>query len=359
MGHHILLLSIMEAFFLFQIKSVKILSDLFDAEGRDAFFTELHVQHPCLATRASKKEGGGVGAKSRKSGKSLESSYLEARKRFLCRILTVAVEHLSWLEPGAVRNPSGRAGSYLKTEEEAEEGGQVKKKVCVMEMCDDIQSHSLSSKHRREVHSERGVKRKHDDDDESDAVQSIGNSVSVLWSGPRRAKRRKLSLRGFKQNLEKGFKVFHRSFMRNITKSFEQISGYSKTEPEPSSTPPSVFVPTQAENDGVASSSSSTITTTAPTFDVPAMGDSILDISVSSSDIRDWIGRVLGFSSSGVDAGVANHLGRHLGLDVDSLRCGMCTVGLRSCGPNCNGNLIPTDKVFNNIYWFSLQLTFY
>ena len=52
-AHHHLLLSLMEAFFLFQLKSVKILSDLFDAEDRDAFFTELHVQTKGWKSKAS------------------------------------------------------------------------------------------------------------------------------------------------------------------------------------------------------------------------------------------------------------------------------------------------------------------
>jgi len=185
-AHHILLLALVEAFFLFQIKSVKILSDLYDVGGRDAFFADLHAQHASLS--ASKASGAGS-ASNRKSVKSLEPKYSEARERLLRRILTVAVEHLAWLQPRSAE--------------------------------------------------------------------------------------------------------------------------------------------TRSKNDGVASSSSSSLpaassTTTAPTFDVPAMGDSILDISIPASLVRDWIGRVLGFSASGIDGGVAHHLGRYLGVDVDTLRRHLC-----------------------------------
>merc|ERR1719209_1102094 len=52
-AHHLLLLSLVEAFFLFQIKSVKILTDLFGCEEREAFFTELHAKPAGLSTKAS------------------------------------------------------------------------------------------------------------------------------------------------------------------------------------------------------------------------------------------------------------------------------------------------------------------
>lgn len=91
-AHHLLLLTIMDACFVFQTKSVKLLTGLFDSRAQKAFFTELHVKPPGLSMTSASSA-----ADSSRRGATLDTRILETREQWLCKILTTAGEHLFWI----------------------------------------------------------------------------------------------------------------------------------------------------------------------------------------------------------------------------------------------------------------------
>ena len=281
MAHHVLLLTLIEAFFFFQLKSVKILSDLFDAAGREALFTELHVLPTALAPSSAS-------SKSRKGGApKLETKTVEARERLLCRIISIAVEHLYWLrqEPLGAVSRQGRRSEKDEDDDNDDDG---------------IYAKSAALKPIS------GVKRRRDDDDDDDAdVGHVSQNADALKDDDHQPKnkRARLSYGDVKRGWRLGVEWVTSSIERKWR---EKVLGEARLKsssyfPDSSlSHPPSQASPS---TEGVASSSSSTTstTTTTPTFDVPPMGESIFDTSVPAATMREWIGRLLGFSSAGVD----------------------------------------------------------